>query len=167
MKDYKRLTKKYPYYESAFYEMDCTNCMFKLIQCKKDIHCFKASLQRLGELEDKIKQGRLIELPCPIGAAVYEIRYPYPFSNGLCCECKHDHSWGVDWCCDLEYEQHLTLEDVISTDKKICPNFKLEIVTKRFTLSFYEEKERYFNLAWFLTKEEAEAKLQELKGEQK
>ena len=40
--------------------------------------CYRASdmiLERLAELEDKIEQGKLIELPCKIGDTVYSIPF--------------------------------------------------------------------------------------------
>jgi hypothetical protein len=57
MKNYKRLTKRLissnaPFTECAGYE---------------------EVLQRLAELEDKIENGTLIELPCAIGSMVYTI----------------------------------------------------------------------------------------------
>ena len=141
MKDYKRLTKKYPYYESAFYEMDCTNCMFKLIPCKKDIHCFKASLQRLGELEDKIEQGLILELPCKVGDTIFFI-YEYCSAEGkecIACDkgCVHGISHQEDgiWV-HARYESGLT----------------------------YWHKEDDIGEIVFFTKAEAEAKLADLRG---
>ena len=36
---------------------------------------------RLAELEDKIEQGTLIELPCKVGDTVYKVEREYGYSN--------------------------------------------------------------------------------------
>lgn len=66
MKDYKRLTKKV---SSTFYDIKCSNCNAIYPQkdevpnfCEND-GCYFVLKQRLGELEDKIEQGLLVELP--------------------------------------------------------------------------------------------------------
>lgn len=33
----------------------------------------KAVIQRLGELEDRIEQGKLLELPCAVGDTIWEV----------------------------------------------------------------------------------------------
>ncbi len=38
----------------------------------KSTHTIDDALKRLAELEDKIEQGTLIELPCKVGDTVYE-----------------------------------------------------------------------------------------------
>ena len=69
---YKRLTKKD---ERGFYHYNCTkkdqeDCLL-YENCGE---CYGAHvLYRLAELEDKIENGTLIELPCKVGDTVYAI----------------------------------------------------------------------------------------------
>lgn len=74
MKDYKRLTKKV---SATYYDIKCSSCNAIYPQkneipnfCETD-GCYFVLKQRLGELEDKIEQGLLVELP----VKVYEVRY--------------------------------------------------------------------------------------------
>lgn len=57
MKDYKRLTVKN---------------VGRYTQIKDDYSTFDC-LRRLAELENKIENGTLIELPCKVGATIYEV----------------------------------------------------------------------------------------------
>ena len=86
-----------------------------------------AVLNKLGEWEDLEEQGRLIELPCKVGDAVWEIR-------------------GVRW---KGYDWKFPVYDNASVTGI---KFNLEMLPR-------------IGKKAFLTKEEAEAKLKELKGE--
>ena len=59
MNEYKRMTTKYSKEE---YRVICDNCekKGKFFCCDED--CLFAATQRLGEFEDKIEQGLLVEL---------------------------------------------------------------------------------------------------------
>ena len=66
--EYERLTRKAengtPYFDgclSCDLESDCGLCPY-----------FESGINRLAELEDKIEQGTLIELPCKMGDTVYQ-----------------------------------------------------------------------------------------------
>lgn len=61
VKDYKRLTIK----TDKGYLQPCQQCYKEARHLDCDIYdCAGVIIQRLGEIEDKIEQGRLIELPC-------------------------------------------------------------------------------------------------------
>lgn len=121
MKDYKRLTKRtdgnhFAYSERGHFEV----------------------VDRLCELEDKIEQGRLIELPCKVGDTIYEVIKGLPIKE-----------WEVKFV-----------------------NF-YDAAFKECSISVYDKEIEMFWKFWssdfgkklFLTKEEAEARLQELRGE--
>ena len=66
---YKRLTKR-----AEDYVFDnCCNCEYddNPMGCTERV-CYEVMKNRLAELEDKIEQGTLIELPCKVGDIVYE-----------------------------------------------------------------------------------------------
>lgn len=69
---YERLTKKF---ENGYVMADCTNCP----SCNKcdDIthYCQTTIKERLAELEAKIEQGTLIELPCKVDSEIYIVDY--------------------------------------------------------------------------------------------
>lgn len=50
---------------------------FILKDGENPIEKFQNALNRLAELEDKIEQGTLIELPCKVGDTVYRITQSY------------------------------------------------------------------------------------------
>ena len=93
------------------------------------------------------KQGRLIELPCKVGDTIYLVDTDEQMEDELVKACEIDN---IVICKDGDI---LFRDDVY--DGVIC---QLEnIVTDKPFLDYYRA---------FLTKEEAEAKLAELKGEQ-
>lgn len=67
MNDYKRLTIK----NCGSYITNCNNCPSKHL-CRTDNCCDTVMTQRLGELEDKIENGTLLELP-KIGQTLYGV----------------------------------------------------------------------------------------------
>ena len=92
-------------------------------------------LKRLCELEDKLENGTLIELPCKVGDTVYVI-------NG-----------------DNKIEKVTVFNYTIN--KK---GFVFEVVEEGI-LSKYYLFDFDFNDDWFLSKAEAETKLKELQNE--
>ena len=116
MKEYKRLTEKgKKWIESNHDEVEVYN--------------------RLAELEDKIENGTLIELPCKVGDMVYVIDY---YNN---------------------------IEEVSIFDYTLTPKGFTFTVCNEDILSKYYLFDFDFNKDWFLTKAEAEAKLKELQNE--
>lgn len=74
---------------------------FILKDGENPIEKFQNALDRLAELEDKIEQGTLIELPCKVGDTVYRIRKKpykavlerYVVSITLCLNYKGQFEW--------------------------------------------------------------------------
>ncbi|MBR2388242.1 MAG: hypothetical protein IKB02_05685 [Clostridia bacterium] len=100
--------------------------------CLTDIHRMAI---KLCELEDKIEQGKIVELPCAVGQTVYWA------------ECNVQ---GVIECKVFDYEITRTTYYI-----HILINGK-----RSYPLSSFD-----FNKRWFLTKAAAEAKLREMEGE--
>ena len=146
MSDYKRLTQKL---ENGYVMADCTNCP----SCNKcdDIthYCQRTVKERLAEIEDKIENGTLIELPCKVGDKIYEIANTVIPCGDCIFNYKHKY---VHFCtnCRLSYGQKV-VEKEINNMNDYC----------------YLNKDGKVNLrvGIFLTKAEAEQKLKELKGE--
>ena len=131
---------------------NCTNCSdFK--GCPK----IYDAIARLAELEDKIENGTLIELPCKVGDMVYEIEYN-------CWEVCHDCSrfstfFGMDENCDIG---HKTYPDAKKLNAN-CKKHELQIEESIFSIEFYARHFNDFGKIVFTTKAEAEKKLLELK----
>lgn len=157
MKDYKRITNtnldefnpRYAFCKSLDYlcknSCDYQGCARKGGDCE-NYKQFIKMYNRLYELENKIEQGRLIELPCKVGDTIFFI-YECCSAEGkecIACDkgCVHGISHQEDgiWV-HARYESGLT----------------------------YWHKEEDFGKTVFFTKEKAKAevRLQELKGEQK
>ena len=93
------------------------------------------AIDKLAHYEDLEEQGRLIELPCKIGEKVYDV-------NKTC------------------EERNLYCED------RYCNKCKTGSFIYRVTESCFKLSQiNDVNKTVFLTKEEAEAKLKELRGE--
>ena len=74
MSEYKRLTM----INNNFIDTNCRNCkQCKIVGrkyiCNDMTACNEEIINRLAELEDKIEQGTLIELPCKVGDMFYGI----------------------------------------------------------------------------------------------
>ena len=89
-------------------------------------------LNRLAELEDKIEQGTLIELPCKVGDTVYEV--------------FKDHR--------PPFIKETKIEKIVITEKGL----RLRLARN----SFYETAISSLGKTVFLTREEAEKRLKEL-----
>lgn len=141
MSEYKRLTKKDKYghwytdtkindrfmwsTDGKVWERDLTHCAFD-----------GEAIDRLAELEDKIENGTLIELPCKVGDTVYEVfkEHRPPFI------------------------QETKIEKIIIVGEK---GLRLRLARN----SFYETAISSLGKTVFLTKAEAEARLKELQLE--
>lgn len=113
-----------------------STCYCNSIDCKIPCHeCYyKKVFDRLAELEDKIKKGTLIELPCKVGEIVY----------GVVSKCSI-----IDNCEFRNSERENCLRGICEEHIKEVP----------FDLVF----QNYMGKTIFTSKEEAEAKLKELK----
>lgn len=135
MKDYKRLTDR-----------DITKVCFDTWElcgldnvCKRDCRepepCkIPRIIRRLAELEDKIENGTLVELPCKVGDTIYEV-----FKN---------HK--------PPFIQQTKVEKIIITEKGL----KLKLARN----SFYETAISSFGKTLFLTEAEAQKKLRKLRN---
>ena len=108
---------------------------------KEQIEYHDPMYKRLQELEDKIENGTLIELPCKVGDKVYILGSKVDSDK---VEIFEDIVWEIL----IRQFNHLKV-GVVQVHK---------FGTGRLQLAD-------FNKEWFLTKAEAEAKLKELKGE--
>ena len=126
MSEYKRLTKQ------VFDKVQgCEDKMTMHGQSLYDLY------NRLAELEDKIENGTLIELPCKVGDTIYEVfKYHKP-----------------------PFIQQTKVEKIIVTEK--CLKLKLA------RNSFYETSIASLGKTLFLTEEAAEAQIKELQEKQK
>ena len=134
MNKYERLTKRDE--EFGIIAL-CPSCSRKAICDKQEecVDCITEEQERLAELEDKIENGTLIELPCKVGDTFY---YVSQIKNKVE---KHNVT-GFEISKELRIR---TISDCYSNGNYIA--------------YFYSS---YFNKTLFKTKAEAEAKLKEL-----
>lgn len=129
MSEYKRLTNKdWKENYDIFEDVCCDTCTEDCGECERNF----SALVRLAELEDKIENGTLMELPCKVGDRIWVILGNNIFGrkvksivirgDGYTIKTSNTNGWK-----DLE------------------PYYNAE-----------------FGVIWFLTKAEAEAKLKEL-----
>ena len=133
--EYKRLTEK----TRDCFQYDLKDFKHKIGEFG-DYDAFFAysmAVKRLGELEDKIETGTLVELPCKVGDVMYEVIEGMPIQE-----------WKIESICfDRAYPK-----GVIWAER-----------TKDFAhWKFWIED---CGTKWFVTKAEAEAMLLQLKGE--
>ena len=129
MKEYKRLTDKewndwmkYDYYTSYYEPTD---------KELDDIY------SKLADIEDKIENGTLVELPCKVGDTVY-------------------------WVCELVKNKLEILEGKIRGLSISQNNTSWFSVIYEYGLTFEHTFKDYWNKTVFLTKAQAEEKLKEL-----
>ena len=134
---YKRLTelKTYSNGKKMYVQYSVSGCYNDMN--RKGDYTTGDSVDRLAELEDKIMDGRLVELPCKVGDKVYEVfkEHKPPFI------------------------QETTIEKIVITEK----GFKLRLSRN----SVYETAISSLGRTIFLTESEAKAKLKELQEKQK
>lgn len=134
MKEYKRLTKRNE--EFGIIAL-CRSCSRYAI-CPKDeecVACIDEEQERLAELEDKIENGTLIELPCKIDDIVYEAIKGLPIREWRITGIVYGRPYGKNYVITAE-----RIRDMAHW-KFWCEDFGKTL---------------------FLTREEAEAKLKEL-----
>lgn len=160
-----RLTKKNGngdyYYPKCFEKCDglgasskCDNCEITTGACEK-----------LGEYEDLEEQGLLLRLPCGIGTIVYEVEN----NADACSECSNfEKGYYCDDCCGNknvhDEDGDIYVPNPQYADKPLCQKHFYEV--NEYTMSNVDEifnMRRAFGKTVFLTKEEAEAKLKELR----
>ena len=113
-------------------------------------------MQRLQELEDKIESGEILKPPCKVRDTVFVI---VPF----CHNCKYDNG---DHC----YCKNKSKDKIVKmTVRSIRYDYMGYVLTEDMgnsmgTLSLYCYQ-RNFGKKWFFDKQQAEARLKELKGE--
>lgn len=138
MKEYKRLTKRKE------------DCGWELEKCNQCSHCEVAycdnaedAITRLAELEDKIENGTLIELPCKVGDKIWYVSH---------IRIEKDRAINIleEW--DVE---KIDIYDYLI----ICR------LTHKGTDHYNTAREDEFGEMWFTTKAEAEAKFKELQNE--
>ena len=99
-------------------------------------------LDRLCEIEDKIEQGKIVELPCEIGQTVYKVTYPYraepKVTEFIVC--------GFNYCRNAKHKMIMNLHLALKANRKLKHTAKL--------------KDIYF------TPEEANKMLKELENEE-
>ena len=136
MSKYKRLTNKnWKENYDIFEDVCCDTCIEDCGECERNFN----ALVRLAELEDKINNGTLIELPCKVGDTVYYVEY--------FCKYKGCSSTEQMICCGCA--------EMLKRERK---KETYIICEKKFILKDLSE----VNKTIFLTKEEAEAKIKKL-----
>lgn len=80
MSDYKRLTNKdWKENYDIFDDVCCDTCTEDCGECERNF----SALVRLADLEDKIKNGTLVELPCKVGDTAMAIIDTLAYDNSL------------------------------------------------------------------------------------
>jgi hypothetical protein len=107
------------------------------------------AISKLAELEDKMENGTLIELPCKVGDTIFRIEKD-------CSKCSfyNEGSWDYNYWCTFDNEDTKNMFEV-DGDKDCVYTIKEFKFQPNLNLSEND----------FLTKAEAKKKLKELKGE--
>lgn len=126
----------------------CKDCIHFEVCCYVDMF-----LPPCDSFKDKSK---FIELPCAIGDTVYEITY----NRTACYNCDHySDFYGIDQICD---ENKMLFPNIINNKKNICNKHYVEIEEYKTDLSWIIRQLEQFGKTVFLTREEAEKRLEEL-----
>lgn len=139
MSGYKRLTNKdWKENYDIFDDVCCDTCTEDCGECERNFN----ALVRLAELEDKIEDGTLVERPpVKVGDRIWIIRKYWDYFGG---KTKKEVVGRFVKRIFLNNDNSLTFSCLV-----IHKGIKLISIVKSTT----------FNKTWFLTKEEAEAKL--------
>ena len=129
--------------------------------CLTDIHRMAI---KLCDLEDKIEQGKILELPCAAGQTVYLIAVKRP-----CFAC-----WGCsDWChkdCQYTNKDDLAVKEATVEKIEIEKNWvriKCYVKETNSTINSHDDWRNLsdFGKTVFLDRAAAEAKLREMEGD--
>ena len=135
--EYKRLTEK----TRDCFQYDLKDFKHKIGEFG-DYDAFFAysmAVKRLGELEEKIENGTLVELPCKVGDVMYEVIEGMPIQE-----------WKIENICfDSVYPKGV-----------IWAERTRDFAPWKFWVEDYGTK-------WFATKAEAEKRLEEIRNETK
>lgn len=101
---------------------------------------FVKVIEKLGKYEDLEEQGRLIVLPCTIGDTIYEVHYKHK-----CDICENNN---VN--CGLRGGNAECVENIV------------DILERKFDLAHYSIYTQKLRKSYYLTREEAERRLEEL-----
>ena len=129
MSEYKRLTERY-------IDEQGSKCVRKLAWDGEILH-------RLAELEDRIENGTLVELPCKVGATIYSVEY--------FCYYRHCSADDQIYCCGCKEmkERERNHEKYVIAEKKFALS-DLPLIGKKY----------------FTDKSQAEARLKELQAKE-
>ena len=117
-----------------------------------------SQVSRIEELTKADKDGRLVVLPCKVGDTVYWLDY----NREACHDCREYSSfYGMDSLCDKHYELYPEINGV--DEDEHCPKHFIEIVEFTATLTWIFNHRADFGKTVFLTREEAEAALEEVR----
>lgn len=120
-------------------------------ECLLYKNCFSRQMfERLQHYEDLEEQGRLIELPCKVGDDVYFIPSKTNYKLNVLNHLEENNR---------VYHQNIERITIAKKYYIVECDADREYGTGRYFIN------DSFGETWFLTKEEAEAKLEELKGE--
>ena len=114
---------------------DCDVCEEYCPHLQEDnCSCLKEILEKLGAYEDAEEQGLLLRLPCKVGTSIYMINHYWIDEGHICGIAEADD---IDVFC---YKVYCDPDD--------------------YTMVAIAD----FNETWFLTREEAEKALEDMKG---
>ena len=160
MSKYKRLTNKdWKEHYDIFEDVCCDTCSEDCGQCERNFN----ALVRLAELEDKIENGRLVELPCKVGDTVYGVGF-------TCCmklyaSTKQEKRKICNECVKMDAECHKCKYGIPAIEKFVCT--QIQLCDDKYTYIVGKRYKNYRPDDVFLTQEEAEARLKELQEEKK
>ena len=106
---------------------------------------FKLACNKLAELEDKLENGTLIELPCKVGDTVYELIHCISSTN------QKKYRIRQSTVKSIYYNQGENEESIVLI--YVSVNRRLSVLNKKA-----------FGFSAFLTKEKAETRLKELQN---
>ena len=123
----------------------------------KDFVYTEDAIQKLADYENAEEQGLLLKLPCAEGTVVYVIDN----NTDACFECDN---FVIGHCCD----DYCSFNDCVypqCADEPNCEQQFLEVDERKPNLGWIFNNRNKFGKTVFLTKEEAEQALTEMKGE--
>ena len=152
MTEYNRLTNKdWKENYDIFEDVCCDTCAEDCGECERNFN----ALVRLAELEDKIENGTLVELPCKAGDTVY----------------VNEDTWKDGIFFNHTYIERKFFVIGKVTSVRITKNQILIRIKSNYQNNLYRYKTSNYPISAFgktifLTKAEAEARLKELQEEQ-